>query len=174
MKIVLLGYMGSGKSSVGEKLALALGYDFYDLDKEIERTEGQSVSEIFGIQGEIQFRKKEALLLRKIIMGKDNLVLATGGGTPCYAGSMDFLLKEADKVITIYLKPSLQVLVQRLFSEKTNRPLVKHLKQKEDLEEYIRKHLFERGFYYNQAQIIIPIEEESISEIVEQIVLKLL
>jgi len=135
MKIVLLGYMGSGKSSIGEKLALALGYDFYDLDEEIEKDEGQSVSEIFGEQGEIQFRKKEALLLRKMLVNKDNLVLATGGGTPCYAGSMDYLLREVDKVITIYLKPSLHVLVKRLFSEKTNRPLIKHLEQYEDLED---------------------------------------
>ena len=83
MKIVLIGYMGSGKSAVGKQLASKLQILFKDLDNEIEILEGNSISQIFSDKGEIYFRKKEREILTDILTTEKNLVLATGGGTPC-------------------------------------------------------------------------------------------
>ncbi|MBK5214255.1 MAG: shikimate kinase [Flavobacteriaceae bacterium] len=172
MKIVLIGYMGSGKSAVGKKLAAVLGLSFKDMDTEIERNEGVSIPNLFSEKGEIHFRKIENEILKKILSRPEGFVLATGGGTPCYADSMDFLTKQKD-VVSIYLKTPLDVLTTRLFSEKENRPLLKHLKTEEELNDFIRKHLFERAFYYNQAGLIIENGGGSVSETVEKIILKL-
>ncbi|AFL79807.1 shikimate kinase [Aequorivita sublithincola DSM 14238] len=172
MKIVLIGYMGSGKSSVGNKLAEVLKIPFKDMDAEIEKNEGISISKIFSEKGEIYFRKVENRVLKKILTQSEAFVLATGGGTPCYGDSMDFIL-EQDDVVTVYLKTPLEVLTMRLFSEKENRPLLTHLKTEEDLNDFIRKHLFERGFYYNQSEMIIDVGSEKIVKTVEKILLKL-
>ncbi|MDC8002019.1 shikimate kinase [Aequorivita todarodis] len=172
MKIVLIGYMGSGKSSIGEKLSEVLGFPFKDLDSEIEEQVGSAVSEIFSKKGEIYFRKIENEVLKKIISEEGNLVLATGGGTPCYADSLVFM-SEMENVVTIYLKTSLAILCERLFSEKAKRPLIAHLESGNELNDFIRKHLFERSYYYNQAALTIETENESIERIVEKIILKL-
>lgn len=172
MKIVLIGYMGSGKTSIGQKLAEVLKLSFKDLDAEIEKEEGISIPEIFSKKGEIYFRKLESHILKKILGQDDNFVLATGGGTPCYGDTMSFIATQKD-VVTIYLKLPLEVLVSRLLLEKDQRPLISHLKSEEELKDFIRKHLFERSFYYNQATIIIDGASENISETVEKIILKL-
>ncbi len=172
MKIVLIGYMGSGKSSVGEKLAAVLGFPFKDLDSVIEKQEGCNITEIFSKKGEIYFRKIENAVLKKTLSKTGNLVLATGGGTPCYADSMSFMA-EQENVVTVYLKTPLDVLSKRLFHEKSKRPLVAHLKSEEELNDFIRKHLFERAFYYNQANVIIENGSENIADTVEKIILKL-
>src|SRR5690606_13608466 len=172
MKIVLIGYMGSGKSSIGEKLATVLDFPFSDLDSAIERQEGCTVSEIFSKKGEIYFRKIENRVLKNTLAKPGNIVLATGGGTPCYADSMLFLTEQKD-VVSVYLKTPLDVLCKRLFSEKSKRPLLAHLKSEEELNDFIRKHLFERAFYYNQAKVIIENGSENIAETVEKIILKL-
>lgn len=172
MKIVLIGYMGSGKSSVGEKLADVLGMPFKDIDTEIEEQVGVPLPRIFSEKGEIYFRKIENEILKKILFQPENFVLATGGGTPCYGDSMNFITDQKD-VISIYLKIPLSILVSRLFLEKENRPLLAHLKTEEDLNDFIRKHLFERAYYYNQANVIIENDSENIEETVEKIILKL-
>ncbi len=172
MKIVLLGYMGSGKSSVGENLATVLKADFLDLDFLIESAENDTINNIFSKKGEIYFRKKENTILKTTLKGRDNFVLATGGGTPCYGNIIDFL-KNEDNILTIYLKCSLETLTKRLFEEKTKRPLISHLTEKEQLNDFIRKHLFERSFYYTQADITINCDDATIDEIVQKIILKL-
>lgn len=172
MKIVLIGYMGSGKSAVGKKLAAALGFPFKDMDAEIEKREGVSISNIFSKKGEIYFRKVENAVLKKILSQTGNLVLSTGGGTPCYADSMSFIA-ERENVVAVYLKTPLDVLCTRLFHEKSKRPLIAHLKSEEELNDFIRKHLFERAFYYNQATVIIDTGSENIADTLEKIVLKL-
>lgn len=164
--------MGSGKSTVGKALSKAINYTFKDLDSEIEKLEAKSIAAIFSENGEIYFRKKENTALKSIISTTDKIVLATGGGTPCYGNIMDFL-KETDDVITIYLKVSLPILTERLFVEKERRPLISHLQEKETLHDFIRKHLFERSHIYNQADIIVNVDEKKTSEIVEELVLKL-
>src|SRR5690606_13294574 len=172
MKIVLIGYMASGKSFVGKKLAAVLGIPFKDLDAEIENQEGKSIPKIFSEKGEIYFRKVENEALKQIISKAEDFVLATGGGTHCYGNSMDLILSQKD-VLSIYLKTPLDVLVARLLSEKENRPVVAHLDTEEKLNDFIRKHLFERSYYYNQAALIIDNGNESVNDTVEKIILKL-
>ncbi|QQX75696.1 MULTISPECIES: shikimate kinase [Aequorivita] len=172
MKIVLVGYMGSGKSSIGKKLAEVVKLPFMDLDSEIEKTEGIAVSEIFSQKGEIYFRNIENKILKKVLDQPDNFILATGGGTPCYGDSMDYILKKQG-VVSIYLRTPLKVLVSRLMLEKDERPLLIHINTENELEDFIRKHLFERAFYYNQAAVTIDVVSESITETVAKIILKL-
>ena len=172
MKLVLLGYMGSGKTSVGKHLSNTLGFDLLDLDEEIARIERMSIQQLFSEKGEIYFRKKESETLMKILNSNDKLVLCTGGGTPCYGTNMKDLQDEQE-VITIYLKTSLNVLAERLSKENTNRPLIDHLNSTEKLKEFIGKHLFERTHFYNQSQVIIDTKDHSISEITEKIIARL-
>ena len=168
MKIFLLGYMGSGKSFIGKQLARDLNYQFIDMDERIESEEGATISEVFKSRGEVFFRKRERQLLEKLVNFEDSAVISLGGGTPCYGDNME-LIRSADDVTSIYLKLGIDSLTQRLFSEKETRPLISHLEDKEKLEEFIRKHLFERGFYYNQSDHIISCDSKSASEIISEI-----
>lgn len=166
MQIVLLGYMGSGKSTIGGLLAKDLGICFLDLDSHIEEAEGKPISAIFSEKGEVYFRKKEASSLRGILAANDDFVLSIGGGTPCYANNM-----QAIKEITpnaFYLKVSIDELVRRLSKEKSERPLIENISDQE-LPEFIAKHLFERSFFYNQALHKMQCDGKNIMEIVAEI-----
>ncbi|MGV6831465.1 MAG: shikimate kinase [bacterium] len=173
MKIVLLGYMASGKSSVGRLLANVLNYSYIDLDHYIEEQEESTVQTIFDSKGEIYFRKQELHYLKEVLSNRDNMVLSLGGGTPCFGQNMNFI-KQAANAHSIYLKLSPENLALRILEDPQPRPLVDHLKEKEKLIEFIQKHLFERNFYYNQATSKLEVGEKSLQEIVEEIVLKLL
>ncbi|MDC8006387.1 shikimate kinase [Aureisphaera galaxeae] len=172
MKIVLIGYMGSGKSSIGRRLSEVVGNDFIDLDVEIETSEGTSISEIFQKKGEIYFRKKEAQVLQEVIAREQPAIIASGGGTPCYGRVMDDLL-ENPNVITVYLKCSVDTLTERLFPEREHRPVIAHLQTEELLNDFIRKHLFERSFYYSRASHIITCDGIDEKEVVEKILFAL-
>lgn len=172
MKLVLIGYMGSGKSAVGNQLANTLNYNYFDLDSEIEKHEGTTISIVFEQKGEIYFRRKENELLKALISENSRMVLSTGGGTPCYGGAMTFLLEQKD-VIAIYLKASLEIVTKRLFEEQIHRPLIAHIKSEAALKDFIRKHLFERSHYYNQASVVINTDGYSVEEIVREIVARL-
>ncbi len=168
MKIVLIGYMGSGKTSVGKVLAEELHIPFRDLDFEIEKTEAKSIAEIFQEKGEIYFRKLENRTVEFLLSEKDDFVLATGGGTPCYANSLSLMLDSPD-TLTVYLKTSITNLSNRLFREKENRPLISHLKSEPEMKEFIGIHLFERSHFYNQAGLIIDTKEDSPNTIAKRI-----
>ena len=172
MKLVILGYMGSGKSWVGKHLGIILNYPFQDLDELIEKREKTSISQLFSDNGEIYFRKKETDILLEILKSDSELILSTGGGTPFYGSNMDKLL-DHDEVVTIYLKASINVLTERLFPEKDKRPLIDHLNTREELREFIGKHLFERAPVYERSQIIIDTNELSAEAICEQIIAQL-
>lgn len=172
MKLVLIGYMGSGKSTVGMELAIVLGYKFFDLDSHIEFLEDKPISEIFKEKGEIYFRKLENKVLKDLVSSENNVIISTGGGTPCYGNTMEFLSSE-EETVTVFLKTSLTVLVDRLFMERANRPLIAHIDDRVTLIDFISKHLFERSFYYNQAKLNIDTDNSSIERIVEKIVSKL-
>jgi shikimate kinase len=173
MKIVLIGYMGSGKSSIGKQLANLLNLQFKDLDQEIELVEKQSIEEIFSNKGEIYFRKKEIEVLKSVLNENSSTILATGGGTPCFGNTMEYL--NADKKsITIYLKATIDSLVNRLYEERKKRPLIAHIKSKEELKDFISKHLFERSYYYNLASIKVDTDNLSVEEISEEIKRKVL
>lgn len=160
--------MGSGKSYVGNLLAGIVNYPFVDLDNYIEEKEKCTISEIFQKKGEIYFRRKETAYLKEILSKNSHLIVATGGGTPCYGVNNALINKKG--ATTIYLKTTIGELVERLFSEKSKRPLIKHLTTKALLEDFIRKHLFERSYYYNQSQRVITTDNKPGAQIVEEIV----
>lgn len=168
MKFFLIGYMGSGKSTVGKLLSEELNHKFYDLDQEIEKEYGLAISEIFARRGEIFFRKAERKMLQKLIALDEDAIVSLGGGTPCYGDNME-LLKNADSVRSVYLKLNIQTLLERLQREKADRPVISHLETEELLEEFIRKHLFERGFYYNQSELILDCNGKDPSEITQEL-----
>ena len=172
MHLVLIGYMGSGKSKIGKLLATALDCAYIDLDSEIEAREHKSIPNIFSEKGEIYFRKKEGEALKDILKTESTIVLSTGGGTPCYGGLMDFM-KGSEEVLTVYLKTSLDELTRRLYPERHTRPLIAHLETQDDLKDFIRKHLFERSWFYNQSHIIVDTSESTPEQIVENIVVQL-
>ncbi len=171
MKIVLTGYMGSGKSVVGKALADRLGLPFLDLDDEIELKLGMDIPQIFREKGEIFFRKKEHEVLREILQTKETFVLSTGGGTPCYSGNMELLLANTTQIF--YLQLSVFSLTDRLLAEKDHRPVISHL-QPEDLQEFIGKHLFERRPFYARAHHTIRCDGRSVDEVVLEITNKLI
>ncbi len=165
--------MGSGKSTIGKELATLLKYNFLDLDDYISEKENATISDIFKDKGEIYFRKKETEYLKEIIDSYNDIVLALGGGTPCYGNNLK-ILNDDKKVVTIYLKLSIPLLAKRLYSERDNRPLISHLSSEEELLEFIGKHIFERTQYYNQAQHIITTDHQTKKDILEAILLELI
>ncbi|MBT8254746.1 MAG: shikimate kinase, partial [Bacteroidia bacterium] len=171
MVLVLIGYMASGKSQVGRKLALMLNYNFIDLDDYIEEKENMSVSNIFKNKGEIYFRKLETDHLNSLLSKQDHVVLALGGGTPCYSNNMDSIINSKN-LVSIYLKATIKTLCDRLLLENAKRPLISHLNTKEELSEFIGKHLFERSPFYSKADYTIETDLKSINEVIEEIVFK--
>lgn len=165
-KIILLGYMGSGKSTVAKLLSEKIHFPFLDLDKIIEKEANASITEIFEKQGEIYFRKREHELFQQIIGDPNEAVLSLGGGTPCYANNHEFL--NGENVISFYLKASVGELYQRLLSEKTHRPLLANLNP-DEMKEFIAINLFERSFYYLKATHAIAVDAKSPEQIVAEI-----
>lgn len=172
MKVFLVGYMASGKSTIGKALAKKMNFKFIDLDQYIENKEVLSVSEIFKLKGEIYFRKKETSYLKELIESDNKVIISLGGGTPCYGNNMELLLNSED-AITIYLKASLNELVKRLSKDKQSRPLIAHLTSEESLLEFIGKHLFERSNFYCQSSKTINVDNKPKDEIVEDIIMSL-
>ncbi|WP_372938168.1 shikimate kinase [Seonamhaeicola sp.] len=169
MIIVLIGYMGSGKSSIGRRLSKKTDYDLVDLDDFIEEKENASVKEIFETNGEIYFRKKEEEYLQKLLKNDKNIILSLGGGTPCFGNNMQHIVN-AKNATSIYLKASIKKLADKLILKKAKRPLIAHIETKEELEEFIGKHLFERSPYYSKAEYQILTDNKTKDEIVEEII----
>ncbi|CAM1368979.1 shikimate kinase [Tenacibaculum xiamenense] len=167
MKVILLGYMASGKSFIGKILAKNMQLPFIDLDNYIEEKEKLTIPQIFERKGEIYFRTIENKYLNELLMNNDNYVLSLGGGTPCYGNNMEVIGKAKDTT-SFYLKASINTIVNRLRGEKDQRPLVASLKD-EDLLEFVAKHLFERNNYYSKATYTIPIDNKEGNVISEEI-----
>ncbi|MFD1294003.1 shikimate kinase [Lutibacter holmesii] len=165
MKIVLLGYMASGKSAVGKVLAKKMNLQFIDLDDFIEKKEGKSISDIFDLHGEIYFRRVEAIYLEEVLNLSENCIISLGGGTPCYGNNMEYL---KNKSVSFYLNASIQTIFDRLEGETSQRPLVATI-GKENLKEYLAKHLFERNPFYQKADFTISVDNKSLNTIVEAI-----
>ena len=149
MRIYLIGMMGSGKSTVGKKLAERLGYEFYDLDEQIEESTGRKIPEMFKEDGEEAFRFFESMALKNISM-LDNLVLATGGGAPCFHESMKLMLRTGP---TIYLKEDIGFLASRLVQSE-GRPLIEGLSG-DALKQKLTEILNERGSFYENAKFTV-------------------
>ncbi len=172
MKIILLGYMASGKSSIGELLGKIIGYKFVDLDDFIEKKEAMSISEIFARKGEVYFRKVESMYLKELLLSHKKCVISLGGGTPCYGNNME-LINSNKEVVSFYLKTSINEIVNRLMNEKEERPLVAQIESNESLSVFVRKHLFERNSFYMRSDYTIETDQRTKQNIVEEIVFKL-
>ena len=149
-KVYIIGFMGSGKTTAGKKLASLLGWSFIDLDKKVEEHTGKTIPEIFSQNGEEYFRSIESEAL-KSLRSQTNTVISAGGGAPCHGDNMDFMLETG---LTIYLKLTPVQLKIRLSGSETERPLIKDISS-DDLESFIREKLTLREKYYNQAVIHI-------------------
>ena len=157
--IILIGYMGSGKSTVGRKAAKAMEYNFLDTDALIEQEEGMTISELFKEKGEPYFRERETETIRRLIAEPKGNVIATGGGLPMKEGNAE-LLKELGTVI--YLKAETDTLVNRLSGD-TARPLL----QNGDLREKIETMLAIRGPVYEScADVVLQTDNMSFYEII--------
>jgi shikimate kinase len=150
-KIYLIGYMGSGKTSVGGPLAKRLDRSFFDLDKLIEEKTGKTIQQIFEEDGEAVFRGLEKHVLRHFTESQSRFVLAVGGGTPCFYDNMAFMNRQG---LTIYLKMDAASLAFRLVHSKTERPLLKSIGN-QDLECFVRQHLREREDMYHEAGMVV-------------------
>ena len=158
MKVFLIGYMASGKSTLGKALAQALALPFIDLDDEIERTAGTTISEIITAKGELHFRKLESAVLKDLLQEHEKGVFALGGGTPVFYNHMDMLNAEGE---TIFLDVPVGELAIRLEGD-IERPLIQN---KEDVAEFVAKHMFERRPYYSQAKHRIAGTSISVEEL---------
>lgn len=165
MRIYLIGFMGSGKSSIGSELAHKLGLIFIDLDDVIEKTSGRKISDIFKIDGESGFREIEHKCLKKTFLN-DNIVVATGGGTPCSNNNMELINRHG---ISIYIKLNPGILASRLFSDKGTRPLIKNFTNKNELQKFIEVCLEKREKFYLQSKFIIEGKNISAKKIIEAI-----
>lgn len=167
-KIVLWGYMGSGKSTVGQALATQIDYPFVDLDTHLEEEHSQSIASLFQSHGAIGFRKIEQEALQQVLKMKSSMVISLGGGTPCYFDQADILAQHPE-VHVFYLKYSPKVLSERLFQERLTRPLIAHLETQELLEEFVAKHLFERSSFYDKAHHTVVCDQKAVEQLVLEI-----
>jgi len=159
-KFFLTGYMGSGKSTIGEKLAAKLKYDFIDLDKLIESDYKQSIPEIFATKGEKEFRAMEHNTLKRVIE-KDNVVVACGGGTPCYYDNMELM---SNNGVTVYIKMSVDALITRLTNAAEKRPLIEN-KTEAELRSFIKRQLEKREDIYHKAQYTVKGKDINVDEL---------
>ncbi len=151
-RIILLGYMGSGKTTVGKALAQELDRPFYDLDWYIESRMRKSVKQIFDERGEDGFRIIERNMLHEVAEF-ENVVISCGGGTPCFFDNMEYLNRQGE---TVYLKCKPDVLHKHLSMGKTIRPLLLG-KTPEEVKAFISEQLEKREPYYSQAKHLVDV-----------------
>ena len=149
IRIFLIGYMGAGKTTLGKAFARELGLTFIDLDWYIEERFHKTVQRIFEERSEEGFRELERNMLHEV-SDFENVVISTGGGTPCFFDNMEYMNTQG---LTVYLKASPETLRTHLRMGKQRRPLVAG-KNDEELDAFIRESLDKREPYYNQAQIV--------------------
>ena len=151
-RIILVGYMGSGKTTIGRQLARNLGLEFYDLDWYIEERFHTKVARIFAEEGEARFRDLERRMLHEAAEF-ENVVLACGGGTPCFFDNLDYMNSVGH---TFYMKASVQTLCDHIGMSRGERPLLKG-KSSEELKAFVAAQPAEREPFYSQAPEIISV-----------------
>lgn len=149
----LLGFMGCGKTYWGKKWAEKSRLRFFDIDEMVEQEQQKTIAEIFAEKGEDYFRNLETDVL-KSFSDKDDIIIACGGGTPCYNDNINWMNENGTSV---YLQSAPENILNRLISEKEKRPLIKNLKN-EELLFYIREKIKEREPFYHQAKIILDVD----------------
>ncbi len=146
-RIILIGYMGAGKTTIGRALAKELGLDFYDLDWYIENRRHKKIPQIFDEVGEAGFRQIEHNMLHEVAEFED-VVISCGGGTPCFFDNIDYMNQQGQ---VVYLNCTPEVLYGHLLMGKTERPLLKG-KSPEEMTDFIKEQLATREQYYNKAR----------------------
>lgn len=152
-RIFLTGFMGSGKTYWGKKWSELSGLEYFDIDEIVEQQQGKTITKIFAEDGEDHFRNLETNILRSL-SNKNNIIVATGGGTPCFNDNISWMNKNGT---CVYLQSSSENILKRLKSEKEKRPLIKNLKD-DELLFYITEKIKEREHFYNQAKIILNVD----------------
>lgn len=163
--VYLIGFMGSGKSTVGKKLGNQLGRSFIDLDTLIENKYRISIPDLFSRFDEAAFRKVEHETLKETLK-LQNHVIATGGGTPCFYDNIDLINVHGTSV---YLKLHPQSLYQRLLTSRKKRPLIAE-NPEDKIQEYIEAKLAEREFYYQQALFTVKGESLDIKALAAELI----
>lgn len=162
-KIFLIGFMGSGKTTLAKKLAKKLNYNCFDLDFEIEKNVGVSIPQVFEEKGEEYFRSLEHETLRNVINNNERFVLSVGGGTPCFYNNMDVINENGT---SIYLKYNAGILTSRLINAKAKRPLIKNLGEVE-LKAFVEAKLSEREKFYKKSKLVIASNNIKIEDLLE-------
>ena len=157
--IVLIGYMGSGKSTVGRKAARALEFEFLDTDALIEQEEAMTIANLFKEKGESYFRQKETELVEKLLLGPKGRIIATGGGLPMREENRE-LLKKLGTVV--YLKAETDTLLKRLSGD-TTRPLLQQGELREKIESMLK---VRNPVYEETADLILQTDAMSFYEII--------
>jgi len=169
MNIYLVGYMGTGKTTVGQLLAKKLRRSLIDVDEFIENRYRKTIAAIFEEKGEDGFREIEHRALQEIV-NFENIVVSTGGGLPCFSDNMNLLNQTG---ITVYLRASVDELFDRLSGDMQKRPLIKG-KNADELRDFIETSLKKREPFYNQSQFIFDVRHCSTRNEMEQWVEELL
>ncbi len=152
-RVFLVGYMGVGKTTIGKLLSRELDVEFIDLDKFIESRYRKTIQDIFAKKGEEKFRIIEREMLREIATFQ-NVLISTGGGTPCFYDNMDVMNQQG---ITVYIKATVEQLVSRLLASKNIRPILQN-KTPQELQSFVTAHLAEREEFYTKAKLTYTIE----------------
>ena len=153
--------MGAGKSTLGKKLAKAIGNRFIDSDKEISKQQGVTISDLFNTKGEAYFRQLEKEFIEQLD-SNENYIVATGGGLPIYN---DLMNKLNEKGITVYLRVKPSTLLLRLKEGQKKRPLIRTMND-EQLEKFISEKLLERESTYLKAQLIVDEPDQKIEQLI--------
>ncbi|MBQ6726114.1 MAG: shikimate kinase [Bacteroidales bacterium] len=164
MRIYLVGYMYSGKTTVGKRLARQLGYCFMDTDKVFEERYKISISDFFSRYDETAFRTLEHEILLSTAE-HDNCVISTGGGTPCFHNNMDFILENG---LSIYLEATESTILSRKAKSKKARPILESMSD-DELRFFVKEQLDERRQVYKRARLRFDAENVSIGDICEAI-----
>jgi shikimate kinase len=161
-RIYLVGMMGVGKSTLGKQLARQLHYSFLDLDKAIEAVAGSTITTIFEESGEAGFREAERKVLYNTA-SRDHIVIATGGGTPCFFDNMEWMNKHG---LTIYLRANTAFVLSRIGPVQDKRPLLKG-KSPDEMEKFVQHLIETRTPYYNAAAKQVDLPVKSLKDIVK-------
>lgn len=164
MRIFLIGYMYSGKSTIGKRLAQCLAFPFFDTDTLFEQQNRMSISDFFTSKGENAFRKAERLILYQSL-AHENALISVGGGLPCFFNNMEWMKFNG---IVVYLHSEVHTILHRMKQSPNPRPLLKGLSL-EEAEQKIRSQLAERSIFYEQAHLVYPAENADAKELARHI-----
>lgn len=164
MRLFIIGYKNSGKTTLGKQLAARLELEFIDLDDFIEKQESKTIPEVFLEAGEEEFRRKERKALQRVIK-KDNILVSTGGGAPCHFDNMTLM---ENKGTVIYLKADDETLLSRLKTAALDRPVVKG-KSEDELRTFLAELRNRCEHYYRRAHVIVDGNKTVVEDILEKL-----